>query len=115
MICLGDADVGVLVPDEVDVGGRQVFADDHPPGAADLVVPLADAVVEEGHASLVAEAVVADGTVGLTGGPVVELRIKKTIGTSLDILVTLDMLDILDMLDLLDMLNTLNKFVKFDF
>jgi len=73
---LRDVNVGVLVPDEVDVRDWQVFADDHPPGAAGLVVPLADAVVEESHAGLVAEAVVANGSVGLTRSPVVVLLTK---------------------------------------
>ncbi len=58
--CLRDVDVGVGVPDEVDVGHGQVLADELAPGAAGLVVPLADAVVEESHASLIAEPVVAD-------------------------------------------------------
>ena len=71
---LGDVDAGVLVPHEVDVRSGQVLADNLSPGAAGLVVPLADAVVEEGHARLVAEAVVADGPVRLAGSPVVVLR-----------------------------------------
>lgn len=71
---LWDVDVGVLVPDEVDVGDGEVLADDLTPGAACLVVPLARAAVEEGHASLVAEAVVADGSVRLARGPVVVLK-----------------------------------------
>ncbi len=76
---LRDVDAGVVVADEVDVGGGQVLADDLPPGVAWLIVPLVDAVLEqEGGAGLGAEAVGLNPAVGLSGGPVVEL--EKYIG-----------------------------------
>ncbi len=82
----GDVDVGVLVPDKVDVWLGEVLADELPPGVAGLVVPLETSesgLVDEGHAGLRAEAVSTDGAVGLHAtaravlGPVVELK-KQT-------------------------------------
>ena len=83
--CLGDVDVGILVPDKIDVGLWEVLADKLPAGAAGLVMPLEAAepgIVDDGHAGLVAEPVRPDGTVRLCPavrtclGPVVELRRK---------------------------------------
>lgn len=79
---LGDVDVGVLVAHKVDVWRGQILADEMPPGPAWLVVPLESpggGVVHQGHAGLVAEAVGAEGAVGLGAvgaalGPVVELE-----------------------------------------
>ena len=82
LIDLRDVDVGVGVPHEVDVGRGEILADELPSRVAGLVVPLEATellVVDKGHASFVAEAVTAHGTVGLglslgtSGGPVVEL------------------------------------------
>ena len=77
---LGDVDVGVSVPHEVDVGRGEVLADEVTAGAARLVGPLGVAravgVADEREARLDAEAVGLDGAVRLAGQPVVELEKK---------------------------------------
>ena len=80
---LRDIDGRILLTNEVDVGHRQIFADERSTGVANLVVPLeaiAESVIEQSHASLVTEAIGADRTVRLSPAvlagraPVVELR-----------------------------------------
>ena len=77
---LGDVDVRVLVPDEVDVGDGEVLAGELAPVVAGLVEPLGLVAVllDQGHAGLVAEAVSADRAVGLllpvVRAPVIELQ-----------------------------------------
>ncbi len=100
---LRDVDVGILVPDKVDVGLREILTDELPTLAASLVVPLeatepvkkqavvrgvkkwsqvnvSPSVVDERHAGFVAESIGTNSSVGLgatvgTGlGPVVELK-----------------------------------------
>lgn len=79
---LGDVDVGVLVPHEVDVGRGEILADEVPASAAGLVGPLGGAgvacVAHESQARLHAEAVGLDGTVRLTSQPVVELKERRS-------------------------------------
>jgi hypothetical protein len=53
------------------------FSTDLTPVAARLIVPLADAVVQECHAGLVAEPVSLEAAVGLAGRPVVELQLRN--------------------------------------
>lgn len=70
---LGNIDIGILVPDKVDVRNWEIFTNEVAPCAAGFVVPLAHAIVQDGHTGLGAESIGLDWTVWLARGPIVEL------------------------------------------
>ncbi len=74
-IHLRDVDVGVLVPDKVNVGCGKILTDKMPSCATNFIKPLACSIINECNTSFRSEAVRFDDAVGLTRGPVVVLKV----------------------------------------
>ena len=73
---LGNVDVGVLVPHELNIVLRQVLADNLPAAVAGGIVPLA---VDHRHAGLLAQAAGRGKPVGLVGAPLVHSLHKDSV------------------------------------